>query len=101
MAHPIIPLIITISLSAAPAVNLHAQSKDPLTCLKNNPDLMLIAQKHGDDDPHGGDPHDENHSDSGAPGGPHDQNHDSKLPANEYKHYGKAPKDVYGGGIDD
>ncbi len=54
------------------------------------PALLLIAQKYGDEDPHGPDPHGDD---------PHDEYHDKGLPANKEQKKNKAPKDVYGGGV--
>ncbi|MDZ4833052.1 MAG: hypothetical protein SGJ27_04555 [Candidatus Melainabacteria bacterium] len=49
-----------------------------------------IAQKYGGTDPHGPDPHGDD---------PHDEIHDPGLPANADRNVGKAPKDVYGGTV--
>lgn len=79
-----LPFLVASVALAAPNINLQAQSKDPVSCMKRNPSVILIAQKapadpHGDD-PHGGDPNDEQHPDT---------------PANDAKKEHKAPRDVY------
>lgn len=51
---------------------------------------VLLAQKYAGADPHGDDPHG---------GDPHDEQHDDKLPANQDRSVGKAPRDVYGGTV--
>jgi hypothetical protein len=88
MAHPILPMVVAIALSsAAPTVDLNAQSKDPFSLAKANPGMIIIA---GDrrpspadgDDPRGPDPRDEQRS--GSPGDKHRKDH-------------KAPTDPYGG----
>ena len=85
----------TIAILVSGTVALHyasfappapSQVKQPiLKCMDRN---SLIAQKYGGSDPHGDDPHGDD---------PHDEQHDSKLPANDHRGDGKAPKDVYGG----
>ena len=86
MAHPIWPLVIALTY-AAPHVDLQARSKDPISCMKANPGIILIAGSHAGEDPHGDDPHG---------GDPHDENHDPGLPANAEKKANKAPQDPYG-----
>lgn len=81
----VLPIIVVSVTLAAPSVNLNAQSKDPVSCMKRDPSLILIAQKRPQD-PHGDDPHGDD---------PNDEVHDQGLPANEHKNEGKAPRDVY------
>lgn len=50
---------------------------------------LLIAQKYGQEDPHGKDPHDENH-DARMP------SNKEQLPANKHRYDNTAPDDVYG-----
>ena len=50
---------------------------------------ILIAQKYGGSDPHGKDPHDENH-DARLPA------NKESLPANKHRYDHVAPDDVYG-----
>ena len=90
MAHPVLPLIICAFTTAAPSINLNADSKDPVQCLKRNPSLILIAQKYAGDDPHGPDPHGDD---------PNDEQHPRDMPSNKEQKEYKAPKDVYGGDI--
>lgn len=92
MANPILilPAIIVSITCAVPAINLKATGKDPLSAMRADPSLIIIAQKHGADDPHGPDPHGDD---------PNDEQHDRDLPANKAKREHKAPKDVYGGDI--
>lgn len=85
MALPILPIVIAIGY-AVPGVNLHASFKDPMTCLKINPSMIIIADSHGGEEPHGVDPHGDD---------PHDEYHDKTLPANEAKKEWKAPKEPY------
>jgi hypothetical protein len=87
MVNTLLPIVIALAYTV-PHVNLHATSNDPLTCLKTNPSLIIIADAHGGEDPHGDDPHGDD---------PHDEYHDKGLPANEEKKHWKAPKDAYGG----
>lgn len=85
MAHPILPIIIAVACGTAPAIDLNAKSKDPVSCMKADPSIILIADRDeriDGPDPHGPDPHDEQH--------------DKKLPANKDRDTYKAPKDPYG-----
>jgi len=86
----VLPLLVVAITTTSPAINLQAESKDPIQCLKQNPSLILIAQKHAGADPKGPDPHGDD---------PHDEQHDPGLPANQDRNEGKAPKDVYGGEV--
>jgi hypothetical protein len=88
MAHPVLPLLLSITYATAPNIDLHAKSKDPISCMKADLSMILIAGSHAGEDPHGDDPH-------GAD--PHDENHDPGLPSNQYKKERKAPSDPYGG----
>jgi hypothetical protein len=90
MAHVILPIVIVALTTGAPRIDLNAQSKDPITALKSNPAVIFIAQKYGDQDPHGPDPHGDD---------PHDEHHDKGMEANKEQKEHKAPKDVYGGDI--
>lgn len=85
----VIPFVIVSVSLAAPNVNLHAQSKDPVSCMKRDPSMILIAQKRPQD-PHGDDPHGDD---------PNDEVHPADLPANEEQKANKAPRDVYPKGI--
>ena len=87
MAHPILPLLVAITYATVPHIDLNAQSKDPISCMKSNPALILIAGSHAGEDPHGDDPHGTD---------PHDENHDDALPSNKAKKDHKAPTDPYG-----
>lgn len=87
MAHPILPILVALTYSSIPAVDLQASSKDPISCMKENPSLILIAGSHAGEDPHGPDPHGED---------PHDEIHDPSLPANSARKEHKAPSDPYG-----
>ncbi len=87
MVHPILPLLIAVAFSSTPAVDLHAKAKDPMTCLKADPALILIAADERDGPADGPDPHGK---------GPHDEIHDPDLPANQERDAHKAPKDPYG-----
>jgi hypothetical protein len=89
MLNPIVPFLVVLAY-ATPHVDLHATSKDPLTCLKKNPSAIIIADSHGGEEPHGADPHGDD---------PHDEIHDKELPSNEAKKEWKAPKDPYGGSV--
>lgn len=90
MSHPILPLAIALGV-VMPHVDLNPTSKDPISCMKNNQSIILIARSRAGDDPHGNDPHDEVHDDD--------------LPANDKRDMPavkddgdyKAPKDQYGG----
>ena len=62
--------------NASPLKNTFQQSAD-----------LIPLQKYGGD-PHGPDPHGDD---------PRDEQHDDKLPANQDRSQGKAPKDAYGG----
>lgn len=87
MAHPILPILVALAYTSAPTVDLTAKSKDPISCMKANPSLILIAGTHAGEDPHGADPHGDD---------PHDEIHDPALPANAAKKEQKAPDDPYG-----
>lgn len=94
MAHSILPLVVAIACggTVSPKIDLLAVSKDPVSCMKLNPSLILIARSEGPadgPDPHGKDPHDEYH-DKKLPA------RDNKLPAERDKDEGRAPKDPYG-----
>src|SRR5437868_5809679 len=90
MAHPILPIIVALTYAAVPRVDLNATAKDPVSAMKAKPALILIADSHADEDPHGDDPHGKD---------PHDENHDAKLPANHDRKEYKAPQDPYGGNV--
>jgi hypothetical protein len=89
MVNPILPIAIVIAYGV-PHVDLHAISKDPLTCLRSNPQMIIIADSHAGEDPHGPDPHGDD---------PHDEYHDKGLPANQEKKAWKAPKEPYPGDV--
>ena len=57
MAHPILPLLVALAYGTLPQVDLNAQLKEPISCMKSDPSLILIADSHGGEDPHGDDPH--------------------------------------------
>lgn len=80
-------ILLSVAISHNPTLDVKSVSINPLTKCKIQ-GQYLIAQKYGGLDPHGPDPHGDD---------PHDENHDSKLPANQERSNGKAPKDVYGG----
>lgn len=90
MVNPVLPVLLVALVAAAPTINLRVQNKDPLSCLKNDRSILLIAQKYGGDDPHGPDPHGDD---------PHDEYHDKNMPAYKEQKAHKAPKDVYGGEV--
>lgn len=90
MVNPVLPALVIAVLATPPQINLKATSKDPLSCLKRDNSLMIIAQKFGKEDPHGPDPHGDD---------PHDEQHDKNMPAYKEQKEHKAPKDVYGGDI--
>jgi hypothetical protein len=75
MAFPVLPIVIALSFASTPLVDLNAKSKDPMSCMRADKSIILIADSHGGEDPHGSDPHG---------GDPHDENHDAGLPANEH-----------------
>lgn len=89
MVSTILPLIVTVVTSSLPAVPLRAKSIDPVSCMKANPQVIILAGKYPDDpkgpDPHGGDPNDEQH--------------DPGLPANGDRKAHRAPQDPYGGDV--
>ncbi len=80
-------ILLSVAISHNPTLDVKSVSINPLTKCKIQ-GQYIIAQKYGGLDPHGPDPHGDD---------PHDENHDSKLPANQERSNGKAPKDVYGG----
>lgn len=87
MLNPVLALLVA-SVTASPLpVNLQAQSANIIEAYKNNPNVILIAQKYEGDDPHGPDPHGDD---------PHDEYHDVGLPAYKEQKANKAPSDVYG-----
>jgi hypothetical protein len=63
MPHPLLPLLIAVAAYSVPSVNLHAVSKDPMSCMKNNPGTVIIAADQGTGPAHGDDPNDEKHPD--------------------------------------
>lgn len=85
----VLPLLVVTVTVAAPSINLNADSKDPVSCMKKDPSLILIAQK-APQNPKGDDPHGDD---------PNDEVHPADLPANEEQKANKAPRDVYPKGI--
>jgi hypothetical protein len=81
----VLPIIVVSVTVFCPSIDLKCESKDPVSCMKRDPTLTIIAQKIPQD-PHGDDPHG---------GDPHDEVHDKGLPANENEMERKAPRDVY------
>jgi hypothetical protein len=90
MLHTVFPLLVALTYASAPAINLNARSHDPISCMKANPSLILIADTHGGEDPHGGDPHG---------GDPHDEQHDNGIQGNKDRDIGKAPDEPYPGNV--
>lgn len=92
MAHFALSLVIAAAVAGSHTntVDLNAQSKDPISLAKSA-NLIIIAD---DDTIKGKDPHGND---------PHDENHDKDLPAEDHrddykpKEDWKAPKDPYGG----
>ncbi len=79
-------ILLSVAISHTPSLDVKSVSINPLTKCKIQ-GQYIIAQKYGGTDPHGPDPHGDD---------PHDEQHDRKLPANQERSNGKAPKDVYG-----
>ena len=90
MVNPILPLLVALTYASAPEINLNAKSHDPISCMKTNPSLILIADSHAGEDPHGDDPHG---------GDPHDEQHDGGLQSNQDENNRPAPQDPYGGNV--
>ncbi len=84
MAYIIIPALITLSLAATPPVDLRAKAKDPLSCLRANHALIIIADSHGGDDPHDPRDDDPHQEDPRHPSTPHSQIDPGDAPANKY-----------------
>jgi hypothetical protein len=86
MVNAVLPLLVAFTYASAPAVNLQASWHDPISCMKSNPALILIADTHGGEDPHGDDPHG---------GDPHDEQHDAGIQGNADRDAAKAPSEPY------
>jgi len=82
-------ILVSVAITNATA-NLSDVKSVTLSPIARAKQELIIAQKYGGADPKGPDPHGDD---------PHDEVHDSKMPANQDKNIGRAPKDVYGGSV--
>ncbi len=89
MVHPVLPIVIALTFGM-PKVDLSATSKDPLSCLKSNGSMFILADGHAGDDPHGDDPHGKD---------VHRERHDDDMPANKYDRNRQDDPGPYGDNV--